>query len=76
LPAGQTASAPLTKQDQGPTRSGPSRAATAPVPLPNSPTSLSNAQTSNRGENVLPNHVTAHPVYPGIPRIHTEGGSR
>jgi hypothetical protein len=60
--------------DSGPTGLVPSQAAMSPQPLPQLLANSSNAAPQSLPKSVAVNQVVPHPLYPGIPRVHTEGG--
>jgi hypothetical protein len=70
-PAGQPLPVPIPKQAKRQASSVPNQAAAA---VPKMTDGSSNTQTSSPRKSGQANQVIAHPFYPGIPRVHTEGG--
>jgi hypothetical protein len=61
-------------RESGPTGLVPNQAAMAQQPLPQLSANSSNTAPQSLPKNAAVNQVVRHPLYPGIARVHTEGG--
>jgi hypothetical protein len=75
FPSVQTHATAAQRQTNSPNTSVLGQDATTTARSSNLPAKLSKAQTSGRPDSAPGNQVVAHPLYPGVPRVHVEGGS-